>query len=192
MREHARFIGSFLRHPQAVGAIAPSSRHLAREMVGHLDASVPATIVELGPGTGSFTRAIEEKLHRDSLFLALELNESFAANLAPRFPRATIIHDSAEHIGKHLRAHDREHADAILCGLPWAGFPVDLQNRIMTSVIDALRPGGVFTTFAYIHAAWLPPARKFRRWLESHFPSVTTSRIVWRNLPPAFVYRCTK
>jgi phospholipid N-methyltransferase len=55
-----------------------------------------------------------------------------------------------------------------------------------------MRPGARFATFAYSHAAWMPPARKFRELLDSRFSQVETSKVVWRNVPPAFVYRCRK
>jgi phospholipid N-methyltransferase len=65
-----------------------------------------------------------------------------------------------------------------------------VQDRILEAVVKSLAPKGVFTTFAYLHAAWLPTAVRFRKRLKQHFGSVKTSRIVWRNLPPAYVYRC--
>ena len=54
-----------------------------------------------------------------------------------------------------------------------------------------LRPGGRFATFAYVPAAQLPPGRRFRALLESCFARVETTRVVYWNFPPAFVYRCT-
>jgi phospholipid N-methyltransferase len=63
---------------------------------------------------------------------------------------------------------------------------------LLDATVGALRSGGRFATFAYTHAARMPRARKFRDLLESRFTSVTTSPIVWRNVPPAFVYRCRK
>ena len=47
-------------------------------------------------------------------------------------------------------------------------------------------------TFAYVHGAGLPWGRSFRRLLERSFSEVRTSPVVWRNLPPAIVYRCRK
>jgi phospholipid N-methyltransferase len=81
-------------------------------------------------------------------------------------------------------------ADCIVSGLPWAVFSSELQLRLLAAIRDALRSGGTFATFAYLHAAWLPAARRFREHLTSHFETVEESRVVWRNLPPAFVYRC--
>lgn len=161
-------------------------------MVRDLDVERAETVVELGPGTGAFTRAILETIPSEALFFAVEANEGFAGKLSERFPDTEIVHGSAEHLKSYLQNHGREYADEILCGLPWASFSTALQTRILRGVVDALCPGGQFSTFAYIHAAWFRTAKRFRRLLETEFSSVTTTKTVWRNLPPAFVYRCKK
>ena len=161
-------------------------------MVEDMELDRAETVVELGAGTGSFTKAIERNLRPEALFLALEVNSEFAAGLQTTVSQAKVINDSAENLGALLRGFDRDYADSIVCGLPWASFPGVLQDRIMQAVVSALRPGGRFATFAYIHAAWFPTARRFHGWLQSHFPEVKKTRIEWKNLPPAFVYRCEK
>jgi phospholipid N-methyltransferase len=188
----ARFLFSFLRHPTATGAIAPSSRWLARRMVEDIGLEEAGAVAELGPGTGAFTQAILTKLKPGAVFVAIELNAEFARILKAQFPEVAIINDSAERLGDFLAERGKAHADAVVSSLPWAGFPRELQEKLMKAIAGALRPGGRFVTFAYLHASWLPAARRFRGLLESIFPTVTTSRTVWRNLPPAFVYRCTK
>ncbi|MGW4792393.1 hypothetical protein ACWEPC_08270 [Nonomuraea sp. NPDC004297] len=55
-----------------------------------------------------------------------------------------------------------------------------------------LSPRGVFTTFAYVHARWAPPARRLLRSVRSRFDEVVISRTVWANLPPALVYYCRR
>jgi phospholipid N-methyltransferase len=150
------------------------------------------TVVELGPGTGSFTRLIAERARPEALVIALELNPRLAAELVPRFGRVEIINDSAERLLEHLRSRGREHADCVLSGIPFAAFGPELQGRVVDAVVESLRPGGRFATFAYVNAAWLPPGRRFRRLLESRFRVVRTTSTVWRNIPPAFVYRCEK
>jgi phospholipid N-methyltransferase len=62
MNEHLLMLGRFVRSPRTVGAVSPSSRALAAEMVRGIDMSGPTTVVELGPGTGVITRAIVEGL----------------------------------------------------------------------------------------------------------------------------------
>ena len=59
-------------------------------------------------------------------------------------------------------------------------------------MLEVLRPGGQFATFAYVPGQALPAAHRLRRKLREVFSEVTTSRVVWRNTPPAFVYRCRR
>jgi phospholipid N-methyltransferase len=192
MNDNFRFLGTFLRSPVLTGAVAPSSSRLAARMVEEMGVEEAETIVELGPGTGPFTRAILERRRPGALVMALELDPDFAGRLQRRHPEVTVVNASAETLPHQLAARGRTSADCIVCGLPWAGFSRDRQERLLAAVVASLRPGGRFATFAYIHASRFPPGRRLRRLLESGFTSVTTSPIVWRNLPPAFVYRCRK
>ncbi len=193
MADHARFLINFIRHPGSVGAILPSSRWLAAAMVGDLGLEQARTVVEVGPGTGAFTGAALRKIPDDALFLAVELNAEFAADLVRRFPRARVVQDSAENLEAHLAAHGRAgQVDAVLSSLPWASFPYELQERLLRSITASLRPGGRFSTFAYFHARALPGARRFREMLDGAFRTVVTTRVEWRNVPPALVYRCER
>jgi phospholipid N-methyltransferase len=103
-----------------------------------------------------------------------------------------VVNDSVEHLAEHLREAGRDSVDATISGLPWAAFSPERQEKLLDATALALRPGGRFATFAYSHAAWLPQARTFRKLLDARFSEVTTSEVVWRNVPPAFVYRCRK
>lgn len=192
LSEHLKFLATFVKHPLSVGAVAPSSRFLAHRMLEGTDLRQAETVVELGPGTGAFTRVILKHINPSALYLAVEVNSGFAAELSSKFPTISVVNDSAEKLSEHLSARGRKLADEIFCGLPWASFPPHLQRRIMASVVNSLRPNGHFATFAYVHAAWFPTARKFHRLLKTHFSSVKTTPVVWRNVPPAFIYRCQK
>jgi len=149
-------------------------------------------VVELGPGTGAFTRLILDRIGPETLFLALELDGACVKRLREHLHGLEIHQDSAEHLERHLKRLGVESADYVISGLPWSNMRRQVQDRILDAVVRSLAPKGVFTTFAYIHAAWLPTALRFRRRLREHFGSVRTSRIVWKNLPPAYVYRCRR
>ena len=73
MNAHLLMLGRFVRSPRTVGAVAPSSRALAAEMVRGLDLTGPATVVELGPGTGVVTSAISAQLGPDAHALAIDI-----------------------------------------------------------------------------------------------------------------------
>jgi len=190
--EHGRFLGAFVRDPFKTGSVAPSSHWLAARMVEGLGLATARTVVELGPGTGAITRTIVPELGADTLFLAVEFNPAFAAALTRELPRVTVLNDTAARLPELLAAQGRESADCILSSLPFAAFPEQLQGRLLDAAVRSLAQGGLFVNYAYIPAAWLPAGRRFRRLLESRFRVVGATPIVWRNIPPAFVYRCER
>lgn len=189
---HREFIAEFLRAPTRVGAIAPSSKGLARMMVSAVDAQRRSVVVEFGSGTGPFTEAIRLKLGPGSQLIAIEQNDTFAGILRKKFPDLDLVHASVEALPAILQERGGRPADCIISGLPWASFDMALQRRIVAAAANGLRQGGSFATFAYVHGLVLPAAWRFRRLLEGTFRDVRQSEIVWRNLPPAFVYFCRK
>ena len=191
-RDHGRMLSTFVRQPFRTGTVVPSSQGLAELMVEDMGLASADTVVELGPGTGVFTRVIARHVRPETLVLAFEIDAALADELQLRMPAVRVVNDSAETLPDHLRVNGREAADAILSGLPWANFSAELQRRLLQAVIRGLRQGGRFATFAYIPAAYFPTGRRFRALLEASFARVQTTRVVYRNFPPAFVYRCEK
>jgi len=183
------FIRRFIQNPRSVGAVAPSSKWLASAMVapmawpaGRVGA---AHIVELGPGTGSFTRAIAERLGPDDRFLGVELEPIFVDTLRQRWPRMEFVCASAESLRALLSERGLGPVDHIVSGLPFATLPADTTERIVEAIAHALRPGGTFTTFHYLQSYGIPPAVAFRRQMTSALASTPSMRFVARNLWPA-------
>lgn len=191
--EHrATFLREFLREPFTVGAVAPSGMPLA----GLITSPVPRTgnpvVVELGPGTGAFTAAIQQRLAGRGHHIAVEVNDRFAGLLAARYPQIGVAVADARNLRGVLAERGHRHADVIVSGLPWAAFADGQQDELLGAVTDALAPDGAFTTFAYTLARFAPPARRLRRHLGTRFDEVVAGRTVWVNLPPAFVYFCRR
>ncbi|QDV13973.1 16S ribosomal RNA methyltransferase KsgA/Dim1 family protein [Rosistilla oblonga] len=187
-----QFVKSFLRQPGAVGAIAPSSEQLAQTMVGWFDWESARGVVEYGPGTGVFTKHVVQKLHPDAKFFAIERDPELVAIVQQKLPDVDVVEESVANVVALCQARGIEQVDAIVCGLPWASFPDTLQRECIDAMMQVLRPGGQFATFAYWQGLLLPAGQRFKRRLGDYFSTVEYSPTVWRNLPPAFVYRCTR
>lgn len=192
MNDHAAFLKNFLRNPTQVGAISPSSPALVKTMVDWFDWEAVRGVVEYGPGTGVFTEAIVEKLHSEANFFAIERSAEMAARTRRRCPGVTVHEDSVTNVVEICRSESMATVDAIVCGLPWASFPVSLQIEAIDAMFEVLAPGGQFATFAYWQGLLLPSARRFSTILQDRFSSVQRSPTTWRNVPPAFVYRCVR
>ncbi len=186
----AIFWKSFIKHPRQTGAIAPSSRHLARAMLAGADLSRARFVIELGPGTGAFTAAILAALPPGADFLAIERNPELAAFLRRRLPQAEVTCDDAAHLRRHA-AKRAAPPSAVFCGLPLSWLPASERDAILDAAAAVLPPGGTFTLFQYIHAAWTPPGRQVQRALARRFQRIERHP-TWRNLPPAYVWRCVR
>lgn len=187
-----RFLGEFLKAPSSIGAIAPSSPQLAESITEAAGVSQARVIVELGPGTGALSAAICRKRRPGATYFAIEANAAFVEEMRRRYPDLTVYHDSAVAIRRYVEAAGHAHCDCIVSGLPFATFPDQLQDDLLTAIRDALGPGGRFATFAYVQSLLVRQGRRFQRRLHAEFPNVSKTPTVWRNMPPAFVYRAVK
>lgn len=188
--EKIRFLAAFLRSPVSVGALVPSSPALGRAMLDGCDLTTAGVVVELGPGTGALTRFIVDRVGKDTKVIALEIDGRQVRTLRRHFPTVKFVHDSAENLARFLPGRGKRKADCIISGLPWVNMSSATRNRIVDAVLAGLRPGGMFIAFGYVHASLMPAHRHFRQRLLHHFDEVARSRIIWNNVPPAFVYRC--
>lgn len=187
-----KFVYEFVTNPASTGAVVPSSDSLAMKMIGMAALTRADSIVELGPGTGVFTEKILERIAPGKVFFALEINPSFVRATKKRCPEAVVYQDTAARMAEYLRIHGTDYCDCVISGLPWASFDYGLQEEILQAVVDSLRPGGEFLTFAYLQGLLLPAGRRFRKLLKSRFSEVSTTSTIWRNCPPAFVYHCIR
>ncbi len=192
MSDHTQFLKAFFRDSGRIGAIAPSSETLAGLMTDWLDWDTLDCVVEYGPGTGVFTEAITKRLRGETRFFAVERDPALAAICRSRCPGVEVVEDCVSRIPELCRERGVERVDAVLCGLPWAAFSPELQDRILEAMFEVLPPGGQFATFAYWQGLLLPAGQRFRKFLQANFATVTHSATAWRNLPPAFVYQCER
>jgi phospholipid N-methyltransferase len=186
------FLSEFLRSPRAVGAVLPSSSGLAAAMVAPIDFATALNIVEFGPGTGSFTARIAERLTPRHRYVGIETNAEFCRHLAAEFPALRFVNTGAERVADVLAENGMAAADAIVSGLPWASLPIELQDAIFTQMGPCLHAGSVFVTFGYLQGLCLPGAWALRRRLQREFSEVTRTPVIWTNVPPAFTYVCRK
>lgn len=107
-------------------------------------------------------------------------------------PDVIVYNDTAENAKIHLERHGKSTCDCVISALPWALFDSNLQDRILGTAYDILKPGGKLVTMAYLHGLALPKAQLFKTKLYNMFPRVIKSKTVWSNLPPAFVYCAIK
>lgn len=161
-----------------MGAVAPSSRALARAMTSIVPSvSRNEAILELGAGTGVITRSIEASWPANRI-LAVEKNPRLAARLRKRFPRVEIVQGCvSETLGVLSRNGAR--VGAVISGLPMLSFEEIFRDRVLAAIHHALAPSAFYVQFTYISRAW-------RSFAPAGFELVATRRVL-KNFPPATI-----
>ena len=179
------FTRSFLRHPLRTGSLIPSSRFLVRRMLSQLDWQQARVIVELGPGTGCFTREILRRMRPEAVLIAIEMNHTFGRVLrgAIKDRRLIIVHGSALHLDTILSRLGFPRADCIVSGLPFANMTEQKRQSILRKCHDVLPRHGQLILFQY-RLLLLPLLVKIFGSVERHYEPF--------NLPPAHVFSCVR
>ncbi|MFI5319672.1 MAG: class I SAM-dependent methyltransferase [Myxococcota bacterium] len=142
------FLQAFLRRPQQVASVVPSSRFLERRLVSLAGIGSAQLVVELGPGTGGTTRALLAALPPDARLLCIELDADFAQRLRRETdPRLIVHHGSAEQLDEILTAHGLGAPDAVISGIPFSIIPPAIGARIIASIRRTLAVGGCFLAY---------------------------------------------
>jgi phosphatidylethanolamine/phosphatidyl-N-methylethanolamine N-methyltransferase len=179
--EMALFLSRWLKAPHRIGALAPSSRYLARAMARQIEPRQARLVVELGGGTGSITRALLASGLPPEKLIVVERDEKLHRLLTERFPELRVIAGDAAQLTTLLRPLGITGASVIVSGLPLLSMPKRLRQRIVEQSFALLGERGSLLQFTYGLASPLP-ARDF----------AVSGRVVarvWRNFPPAFVWR---
>ncbi len=186
IREHFTFIKSWVRNPFRMGSIIPSSAGLsalmarcALERLAH-----DGIVLEIGAGTGRFTRALlDAGLPADRL-IAMELDVRLHSFLVQQFPEITVINGNAVFLKDLLPQSIIGRVGVIVSGIPMLSISSVVQDHIMRACVDVLCPKGSFLQMTYSPFSSIVPERY----------GMTKERMgcAWGNLPPANVWCYTR
>lgn len=184
-KHSGRFLKTYFKEKKQVGAVAPSSRFLVKRMCDKINFDQAKVIIELGPGTGVFTRELLKRSGPDTKIILFELNDTFIDLLRENFndERLIVLHQSADELDQVLEEHGIQEVDAVLSSLPLAVIPNVVCNAILDKSYDALKKGGVYVQYQY--------SLNSKKLIKRLFPNLKLG-FVPANIPPAFVYTGTK
>ena len=147
-------VRQFFKDSRHTGAIMPSSPRLARAMTRSVrEGRHPKRVLEVGPGTGPFTKPLLEALQPGDEFHIVEINPDLCRRLDRRV--LAPYRDSHPEMTVNLHCQPIESADIepgfdhIICGLPFNNFPPALVRRIFRRFMELLAPGGELMYFEY-------------------------------------------
>jgi phospholipid N-methyltransferase len=197
------FLKGYLRNPRVVGSIAPSSRALAAAICKpYQQFDQPASVLEVGAGTGPITRYIGTLLGPNDLFDICELNQEFADILERDVLSRTdftsaVAEGRVRLLRKPVQELDFENRyDFVISGLPFTRFSLRDIHRVLGVIRRCLKPSGVFSYYEYVGMRRVTRYLSFGRsrrqfWRVSAYLSRSIRRhqfkqkTVLMNLPPA-------
>jgi phosphatidylethanolamine/phosphatidyl-N-methylethanolamine N-methyltransferase len=166
-----------LRSPGTIGAACRSSAILAHCMAQCVDPDSNGYVVELGGGTGPVTAALLTRGIAPERLIVIEQSPKLSRHLQRRFPAVRVVCGNAEMLPGLLGNHGP--VSSVVSSLPLRSLKADAVRTIVDHCRTVLSPGGVVVQFTY--ALWgssplaAPDCEKI------------SSRVVWRNFPPARV-----
>ena len=175
------FLRGFIKHPVMVGSVIPSSKVLIDKMLEPVDWANCKLFVEYGPGVGTFTEHVLQRMAPDATLIAIDTNADFTRYLRRKFAdsRLFAVTGSAADIGTIMAECGFAQADYVLSGLPFSTLPPGIGAKIAEETAAALRPGGAFLVYQF--------SPKVREFLTPYFDRIDRG-FEWVNIPPAQLF----
>jgi phospholipid N-methyltransferase len=185
LRARLRFARVFLKNPVMIGAVLPSSRRLTCHLLDELDWRSARVIVEYGPGVGTMTWEILQRMRPDAVLVAIECNPDLVAHLRANFEdeRMRIVQGSAADVCGILAGLDIQQADAIVTSIPLTTLSKADRERILRESHRALRHNGMLAMWQYTTAV-LPHLQNVFQNVRQDFELM--------NILPARLYYCMR
>jgi phospholipid N-methyltransferase len=179
------FARNFIKHPNMVGWMLPSSPFVVDQVLRQVDWQRAEVVVEYGPGLGTFTGPILERMRPDATLVALETNAEFVQFLRRSFHdrRLRLVNQSASEIDQVLQELGLIHADYVISGIPFKTLPHALRATIVRKTHSVLRPRGSFLVYQ-LSSVVLP-------YLEKVFGDVSRETELL-NFVPARLFYCAR
>jgi phospholipid N-methyltransferase len=164
-----------------VGSIIPSSRVLIDKMLDPVDWEHTKLFVEYGPGVGTFTKPVLERLGPDATLVTIDTNADFTHYLRELIddPRLVPVTGSAADVEKILEDRNLGQADYVLSGLPFSTLPPGVGDDIAEATAKVIRPGGAFLVYQF--------SPKVHNFIKPHFAPIKRG-FEWINVPPATLF----
>lgn len=179
------FLRRWLAHPLQMGSVLPSTRFLTRAMVraARLDLLADKDmVVELGPGTGSVTKALLEAGLPGERLVLVERDPHMCDWLLRRFPKVRVLCADAGQLDEVLAAAGIDRVARVMSSLPLNSLPGRACDAIVRAVFRVLpRENGFFVQYTYGVAAPIPHRALRLSGERVEFVPV--------NVPPASVWR---
>ena len=180
---------SNLLQDRHVASVMPTSRFAVEKICSRIELQGAQVVIEYGPGTGVFTRALLRRMPPESRLIAVERNEALFNLLRRncRDPRLQLYNDCAGNILDIARSSSAGEADYVLSGIPFSFLPARARVELLQNTHRVLKRGGKL--FAY-QTFYQPPGH-LREPLRDLFPIVNTGFAIL-SVPPLLLIEAVK
>ena len=178
------FIKEVILSIKNIGAIAPSSRFLAKNILSEIDFEEHQVILEFGSGNGAITKHILKHMPASSKLISLEINEEFFKHCEMKFRNYNNLkmhNHSAMAFDDVLKMYNIKKVDHLISSLPLAILPKQELNDLFEKIPSYIEDNGSFIQYQYSLSKY--------RFLKRFFETVKLD-FTFTNIPPAFVYKC--
>ncbi|MCG3138298.1 MAG: hypothetical protein HJJLKODD_02160 [Phycisphaerae bacterium] len=157
MRESLSFIKQFINNPFEIGAIAPSSKFLAKALTEPLSQHRrPVNVLEIGAGTGAVTKHILPLIGPEDRLDIVEANSQLARHLKQTHLEQPATQPAYE--SGHIRLFTQQiqlvdqllDYDYMVSGLPFTSFEIRDLMLVLKKLRKHARPGCILSYFEYI------------------------------------------
>lgn len=180
------FFKQFIKDLKKTGAIAPSSKFLARDLVEQLKIDLqknqcpPLNILELGPGTGPLTKEIIKLLRPKDHLDLVEIQKNFYKIIEQKFSSPNV----SVHFNDILKFEPGRQYDYIFSSLPYENMSRPVNRAIWEKKLTLCADRSYICYFKYM---------KFRNFKSDFEEQVVNEygqdkKFVFRNIPPAKLY----
>lgn len=200
------FITEALKNSYHTGSVWPSSKALAFAITRSLrEKRGPRKILEVGPGSGPFTKVILDSLRAGDEYHLVEINDSFCKDIQEKFidPYLAKPGESAAvelHQGAIEEVTLPSTFDFTVCGLPFNNFPPTVTRSIFRQLLELTRKEGDLAYFEYAAVRKMrgvvvgSDGRSKIKRIDAHGKALLRRfhghrELVLANLPPAYVIR---
>lgn len=173
----AKFFLSYLKSPDLVGAIAPSSAFLALALCRHAHGA--QHLIELGAGTGAVTAHLRHEFPGATL-VVVERDATMAAALRQRFLTCTVVADAIQ--SRQDLFCDIPDASVTVSSLPFRSLPETVSRQVITLLMDFLLASPQRRLVQYTYGQRVPFDSPHRGLVWKR------QKLVLRNIPPAWVW----
>jgi phosphatidylethanolamine/phosphatidyl-N-methylethanolamine N-methyltransferase len=178
--EDIRFFKGWIDKPKSVGTPFATSPYTGRAMASVIDTASSLPVLEIGPGTGTITRAILGRGVAPEQLYSVEYSEHFLSALKAEFPSVNILHGDALNLDAVLGDRRDMKFDSVISAIPLLNLPMAQRVSYLEDMLTRIPLGRPVIQVTYGPLSPVPAGR-------GNF-SVARADFILRNVPPAHLW----